>query len=77
MPGFARAIFAMIGPLFFKTIPQGTATQILLATSPKVEGVSGKYFADCHDASSKLSGYPKNDDGKELWTLVEKIVAGL
>ncbi len=41
------------GPMFArmknieKTIPQGAATQVYLATHPDVADVSGKYFSDC------------------------------
>jgi NAD(P)-dependent dehydrogenase (short-subunit alcohol dehydrogenase family) len=33
-----------------KNIPQGAATSVLLAASPLVEGVTGKYFEDCQEA---------------------------
>jgi NAD(P)-dependent dehydrogenase (short-subunit alcohol dehydrogenase family) len=33
-----------------KTIAQGAATSVLLAASPLVEGVTGKYFEDCQEA---------------------------
>ncbi|WP_030899030.1 SDR family NAD(P)-dependent oxidoreductase [Streptomyces sp. NRRL F-5126] len=33
-----------------KTVEQGAATSVLLAASPVVEGVSGRYFADCQEA---------------------------
>lgn len=33
-----------------KTIEQGAATSVLLAASPLVEGISGKYFDDCREA---------------------------
>lgn len=33
-----------------KSIEQGAATSILLAASPLVEGVTGKYFEDCQEA---------------------------
>jgi NAD(P)-dependent dehydrogenase (short-subunit alcohol dehydrogenase family) len=36
-----RAGFAMAGP---DTLAQGAATSVFLATSPEVEGVSGRYF---------------------------------
>jgi NAD(P)-dependent dehydrogenase (short-subunit alcohol dehydrogenase family) len=36
--------------LTFKTIQQGAATSALLAGSPAVEGVTGKYFEDCNEA---------------------------
>ncbi|MEV0672664.1 SDR family NAD(P)-dependent oxidoreductase [Mycobacterium sp. NPDC050441] len=33
-----------------KTIEQGAATSVLLAASPLVEGVGGRYFEDCNEA---------------------------
>jgi NAD(P)-dependent dehydrogenase (short-subunit alcohol dehydrogenase family) len=34
----------------WKTPEQGTATSVLLATSPFLEGISGRYFEDCNEA---------------------------
>jgi NAD(P)-dependent dehydrogenase (short-subunit alcohol dehydrogenase family) len=34
----------------FKTVEQGAATSVLLAASPLVEGVGGRYFEDCNEA---------------------------
>jgi NAD(P)-dependent dehydrogenase (short-subunit alcohol dehydrogenase family) len=33
-----------------KTVEQGAATSVLLATSPLLEGVGGRYFEDCNEA---------------------------
>jgi NAD(P)-dependent dehydrogenase (short-subunit alcohol dehydrogenase family) len=33
-----------------KTPQQGAATSVLLATSPQLEGVGGRYFEDCNEA---------------------------
>jgi NAD(P)-dependent dehydrogenase (short-subunit alcohol dehydrogenase family) len=33
-----------------KTIEQGAATSVLVASSPELEGVGGRYFEDCHEA---------------------------
>ena len=33
-----------------KTPAQGAATSVLLATSPDLEGIGGRYFEDCHEA---------------------------
>ena len=41
MPGFFRKIFG----LFMISAEKGAETTIYLATSPEVEGISGKYFA--------------------------------
>ena len=34
----------------YKTAEQGAATTILVATSPPIEGVGGRYFQDCNEA---------------------------
>jgi NAD(P)-dependent dehydrogenase (short-subunit alcohol dehydrogenase family) len=34
----------------FKTVEQGAATSVLLAASPLLEGVGGRYFEDCNEA---------------------------
>jgi NAD(P)-dependent dehydrogenase (short-subunit alcohol dehydrogenase family) len=39
-----------------KTIAQGAATQVLLATSPLVEGIGGEYFEDCAVAGPPVPG---------------------
>jgi NAD(P)-dependent dehydrogenase (short-subunit alcohol dehydrogenase family) len=33
-----------------KTVEQGAATSVLLATSPRLEGIGGRYFEDCNEA---------------------------
>jgi NAD(P)-dependent dehydrogenase (short-subunit alcohol dehydrogenase family) len=38
------------GGLALKTPEQGAATSVLLATSPELAGVSGRYFEDCNEA---------------------------
>jgi NAD(P)-dependent dehydrogenase (short-subunit alcohol dehydrogenase family) len=38
------------GGLVLKTPEQGAATSVLLATSPQLAGVSGRYFEDCNEA---------------------------
>jgi NAD(P)-dependent dehydrogenase (short-subunit alcohol dehydrogenase family) len=39
-----------------KDIPQGAATSVLLAASPLVDGVTGKYFEDCQEAVPFVPG---------------------
>jgi NAD(P)-dependent dehydrogenase (short-subunit alcohol dehydrogenase family) len=40
----------------WKTPEQGAATSVLLATSPLLEGVSGRYFEDCNEAEPHQEG---------------------
>jgi NAD(P)-dependent dehydrogenase (short-subunit alcohol dehydrogenase family) len=39
------------GEVEFKTPEQGAATSVLLATSPMLEGIGGRYFEDCNEAA--------------------------
>ena len=34
-----------------KTVEQGAATSVLLAASPRLDGIGGRYFEDCNEAS--------------------------
>jgi NAD(P)-dependent dehydrogenase (short-subunit alcohol dehydrogenase family) len=39
-----------LGTSRFKTIGQGAATSVLVATTPQLEGIGGRYFEDCNEA---------------------------
>jgi NAD(P)-dependent dehydrogenase (short-subunit alcohol dehydrogenase family) len=39
------------GTYSFKTVEQGAATSVLVATSPQLEGIGGRYFEDCHESA--------------------------
>lgn len=45
------------GRLFLKTPEQGAQTTIYLATSPSVEGITGKYFSNCKEKTSNKESY--------------------
>ena len=45
---------AGVSAMKFKTPPQGAATSVLLAVSPLLEGVSGRYFDDCNEADPSV-----------------------
>ncbi len=38
------------GTFRYKTIEQGAATSVLVASSPRLEGIGGRYFEDCNEA---------------------------
>jgi NAD(P)-dependent dehydrogenase (short-subunit alcohol dehydrogenase family) len=40
----------------WKTPEQGAATSVLVATSPLLDGVGGRYFEDCHEAAPHEPG---------------------
>ncbi|MBX3228610.1 MAG: SDR family oxidoreductase [Labilithrix sp.] len=70
------AFYAVAGPLALKSIPQGAATQVFVATHPSLEGVSGKYFSNCNVARPRRDGTDEAT-AKKLWTVTEEIVAKL
>lgn len=65
--------YDMSNPMF-KTIPQGTATQCYVATSPDLAGVTGYYFDDCNPA---VPNQHMQDDvaAAQLWAVSEELVA--
>ena len=64
-----------------KTVEQGAATSVLLATSPLLEGVGGHYFEDCREAeivdrrTRTLHGVARYaldaDNARRLWAISE------
>ena len=59
-----------------KSIPQGAATQCLLAVHPGVAEVNGDYYSDCQP--QKMHDHALDDGLRDrLWDVTEKIVAGL
>ena len=66
-----------------KDIPQGAATSVLLAASPLVEGVTGKYFEDCQEAEPYVPGVRRGvaayaidpDKAGRLWQLSLDLLA--
>lgn len=72
----ASAVFGVFGSLFRKSVPQGAATQVYVAASPRAAGVSGKYWADVNVAKPRTDA----EDAalaKKLWDVSEGIVAKL
>jgi len=64
-PGFLGK-FIKLGQVFARTPERGAQTLVYLATSPEVEGVSGKYFHD--EAEGRTSGAAKDMEvARRLW----------
>ena len=67
-----------------KTTEQGAATSILLATSPLLEGIGGRYFVDCNQAAivtrrsddmSGVAGYALDaGNADRLWEMSAEIL---
>lgn len=68
-----------------KTPEQGAATSVLLAASPLVEGIGGRYFEDCNEArpvarrpADLTGGYAPYaldpDNAERLWLLSQRLI---
>ncbi len=52
---------------------QGAATSVYLASSPEVEGVTGKYFSDKKETRSSAASHDMNAQ-QRMWNLSEQMV---
>jgi NAD(P)-dependent dehydrogenase (short-subunit alcohol dehydrogenase family) len=55
-----------LGKPFMKTPRQGADTLVFLASSPEVEGITGRYFANRKELRSRAGSYNR-DIWKRLW----------
>jgi NAD(P)-dependent dehydrogenase (short-subunit alcohol dehydrogenase family) len=66
----------------WKTVEQGAATTILVATSPLLDGIGGRYFEDCDEALPNVPGTRNGvaayaldpEAATRLWTVSEQMV---
>ena len=72
--GWTGWFYSLAKP-FLLTPEQGARTQIWLATSPEVEGVTGGYFIRKKQATPPLLARDP-EVRRKLWTLSEKMVTG-
>lgn len=75
-PKDTKAFYEQMDPANLKSIPQGAATQCLLAARPEAADAAGRYYADCQPASSSVHA---TDDAlaERLWQVTEELVGGL
>jgi NAD(P)-dependent dehydrogenase (short-subunit alcohol dehydrogenase family) len=75
------------GTYTFKTLEQGAATSVLVATSPQLEGIGGRYFEDCNEAAvvdsdvvwegggSGVAAYALDpDNARRLWEVSRRML---
>lgn len=72
-PGLMRTMIKAIAPMM-RTPAKGAQTSIYLATSPNVEGVTGKYFFNNKEKSPN-SAATNEANAKKLWTISEEMTA--
>jgi len=70
--GWLAQFIMQAGKLFLKTPEQGAQTTIYLASSDKVDGVTGKYFANCREKRSNKESY-NLEVARRLWEISERM----
>jgi NAD(P)-dependent dehydrogenase (short-subunit alcohol dehydrogenase family) len=75
------------GRYTYKTLQQGAATSVFVATSPLLEGIAGRYFENCQEAdpddptlagtdAAGVASYALDPEAAErLWTVSEQLNA--
>jgi NAD(P)-dependent dehydrogenase (short-subunit alcohol dehydrogenase family) len=71
--GSALSVLVKIARPFMLTPEEGARTSVFLASSPDVEGVTGKYFSKCKAIRSNAVSYDEPSQRK-LWALSEQLV---
>jgi NAD(P)-dependent dehydrogenase (short-subunit alcohol dehydrogenase family) len=66
-------VFQQAARIFAITPEQGAKTTIYLASSPEVEGVSGRYFVKCKEARPTRAALD-DDAARRLWKVSEQMV---
>src|SRR5262249_26269916 len=60
------AVAMKLGRPFMRTPAEGAATSIYVATAPELATVSGRYFADCHEAATARAASGE-EAARRLW----------
>lgn len=71
------------GDFLWKTPEQGAATSVLVATSPLLDGIGGRYFEDCAEAEPNTAGSRRGvaayaldpAAAQRLWEVTEQTLA--
>lgn len=71
--GVVHAIAGLVYAVAGISAEEGAKTSVYLASSPEVEGVSGKYFYKCKEKESSRLSHDK-DVGRRLWKVSEEII---
>jgi NAD(P)-dependent dehydrogenase (short-subunit alcohol dehydrogenase family) len=64
---WSKLLIRLLAP-FFRTPDRGAQTTLYVATSPALEGVTGRYFANSREARSSAASHDR-DAAERLWEL--------
>lgn len=73
LPGLARAAYSLGNLLFLKTVPQGAATQMYVATHPEVRMDEPRYWSNCNLSTPRPIALDV-ELRKKLWRISAEIV---
>jgi NAD(P)-dependent dehydrogenase (short-subunit alcohol dehydrogenase family) len=74
MPAWKPLLLRTVGRLFTKTIPQGAATTVYVATAPSLAQTSGQFFEHCNPIHP--GGYAEDHAmAAQLWTVSEALTS--
>lgn len=76
MNPLVRVGLTVAGPLAFKSVAQGAATQVYAATHPDAKKYSGQYLSHCNPVKPSRHGRDP-ELARKLWAASEKIAAEL
>ncbi len=71
--GIVHVISGLVYAVAGISVEEGAKTSVYLASSPDVEGVTGKYFYKCREKESSRLSHDK-DVGRRLWKVSEEII---
>ena len=72
MPRWKVIALETVGKIFTKTIPQGAATTVYVATAPALSDTSGYFFEDCNPI--RAGGYTEDREmAARLWAVSEEL----
>eukprot|EP00741_Cyanophora_paradoxa_P016532 tig00020927_g15962.t1 len=67
------SVYFCLGAWWMKTVPQGAATSVFVATAPAYAARGGLYFGDCKEEEFAPQALDEGDQ-KRLWEVSERLV---
>jgi NAD(P)-dependent dehydrogenase (short-subunit alcohol dehydrogenase family) len=71
---FGSQMFLLLTRPFAKTLSEGAATSLYVATAPELDGITGRYFADSREVQPSPTAQDDNL-AQRLWAISEQQIA--
>lgn len=76
MPTWQQSLTFLVEPLFFKTVPQGAATEVFALVHSGATQMNGAYLKDCNPTECRKDGLDL-EKARKLWDISEEAKARL